>query len=118
MLTGIQEKNDLADYIAMLYHKRKQDSLFFIGTQNHKDFIELLLAIVPEMFRSDCPIFVPMEYSNSVELRLDHNIVFFEDNRDEGYQLVDKFAVQGDPVIALGMGTWDRSNGVKLEKKI
>ena len=47
------------------------------------------------MFRSDCPVFMPLEYSDIVELRLDSHIIFYEQHGDGGYNLVDKFAVNG-----------------------
>ena len=111
-------QNEFADYIARLYHERKQDSLFFIGTQSHKNLLEHLQPLVPDMFKSDSPIFTPVEYSNSVQLRLDNNFVFYESVEEEGYKLVDKFSVNGGPAIVLELGTWNKSNGVRLEKKI
>lgn len=111
-------QNEFADYIAKLYHERKQDSLFFIGIQSHIDLLEHLQPLLPDMFRTDCPIIAPMEYSNSVQLRLDNNFVFYESGEEEGYKLVEKFSVSGGPAIVLELGTWNKSNGVRLEKKI
>ena len=79
----------------MLYYHRKQDGLIFEGTQSHKALLENLLSLAPEMFRSDCPVFMPLEYSDIVELRLDSHIIFYEQHGDGGYSLVDKFAVNG-----------------------
>ena len=89
--------NSFADYIVMLHHRRKQDSLIFAGTKISKGMLEDLHTLEQDIFRSDCPIFLPMEYSNVMTLRLDSNIVFYGDQEDGSYSLVDKFAVNGEP---------------------
>ena len=109
----------MADYIAMLYYERNQDSIFFIGTDTHKDLLKHLEPLVPDMFRSDCPIFMPSEYSRTVELRLDNNIIMYEKQKDKSFHLIDKFAVLGGSApIALELGLWDESSGVQLQNQV
>ena len=109
--------NSFADYIVMLHHRRKQDSLIFAGTKISKGMLEDLHTLEQDIFRSDCPIFLPMEYSNVMTLRLDSNIVFYGDQEDGSYSLVDKFAVNGEPEFFVNMGIWENNNGVKLTEK-
>ena len=101
----------------MIYNQTKQDGLFFVGTPKHTRLLNDLQTMVPDMFRSDCPIFMPMKYSNAVEMKLDRNIIFYKSDEDEKYSLVDKFAIKGGPVIGLEVGAWDKSNGVQLDKR-
>ena len=103
-------QNELADVIAMLYHGSKQDGLLFVGSQTQKKLLQDVQGLVPELFKSDCPVFLPREYSNIIELRLDNNIVFYENHGDGIYHLTDIFAVNGGPEIILPLGTWEHSN--------
>ena len=101
----------------MLYYDRKQDSLIFIGSEIHTELLDNLQSSVQDMFRSDCPIFLPIEYSRSVEMKLDNNIVFYENHMNGRYSLIDKFTVNGGPEIVLEIGAWD-SNGVDMKTKM
>ena len=113
--TAAYKENELAEHIAMLYQKVKQDS--FILTANvTKEWLKHLEYLEPMMFKSNQPLFMPKEYSETVELRLDSNIIFFEIQRNGIFNLVDEFAVNGGPPIVLELGTWDMTNGMKLQK--
>ena len=69
-------QNEFADFIAMMYYRGKQDGFFFVGSQTQGKLLRDLQNIVPDMFQSECPVFLPREYSNIIELRLDNNIIF------------------------------------------
>ena len=101
----------------MLYYDRKQDSLIFVGSGTHTELLDNLQSTVQDMFRSDCPIFLPIEYSRTVEMKLDNNFVFYENHTNGTSSLIDKFTVNGGPEIVMEIGTWD-SNGVELKKTI
>ena len=111
--------NKFANYIKMLYHHRKQDSLILASTKIPKNLLKAL-QISPSdyYFNTDCPVFLPIKYSNTVDMYLDMNIVFYEDDEDGGYNLVDKFAVNGGPEIILEMGRWDNNYGIHLKEKV
>ena len=108
----------MADYISVLYKERKQDSVIFFGTEPRKEWLNYIEMLEPLIFRSDCPIFMPGEVSNMVELRLDSNILFFENEKDGRYRLDDKFAVKGGPHISLELGDWDEVNGFSLKRSL
>ena len=69
----------------------------------------------PSIFRSDCPVFMPSELSNIVELMLDTNILFYAKEGDQ-YNLFDKFSVNGGTPIIKHFGSWVKSKGLQLEK--
>ena len=109
------EQNELADHIAMLYKYRKQDSVFFIG--ENKELLRNLALLEPSMFRSSCPVFMPLGLSDAIDLRLDTNILFYK-NINVEYHLVDKFSVNGGAGIELNVAFWDERDGLKVEMRV
>ena len=93
----------------MLYRRGKQDSLIFVGSETHKDILNGLQFVTKDMFRSDCPIFLPIEYSRTVEMKLDNNMVFYENHINGKYSLIDKFTVNGGPEMVMEIGTFEHS---------
>ena len=94
-----------------------------MGTENHMELLKQLQDHVPEMFKSDIPIFLPIELSKKVTLKLDNNYVFYEYLNDGTYTLVDKFAASlgglfRAPVTTLELGTWDKNYGMQLQKSL
>ena len=49
---------------------------------------------------------------------MDTNILFYEKNKDGGFNLLDIFTVNNGPEIVLDLGTWDKSHGLQLEMSI
>lgn len=117
-LTGPPGYNELADYIDMLYKQRKQDSVIFFGTKPNEAWLRYLVMKEPLIFRGNNPMFMPSDYLNMIELKLDTNIIFYEKENDGRYNLVDTFAVRGGPPISLGIGSWDDQNGIILKMSI
>ena len=116
---------DLAKHLSIAHRSRKQDSLILVGIQVHEDLLGRISEIEPTILRSKCPVFMPKEYSNMMKLRLDSNIIFYEELRPiktEGwgaeFKLFDVFAVKGGPEITLELGKWEVVNGVKLEGRL
>ena len=109
------DQMELAEHIVVLYKQRKQDSLFFIGT--NKELLRHLEWLQPSMFRSNSPIFMPIELSNALGLKLDTNIIFYQ-KESAKYKMVDKFAVNGGTPITLNIASWDERDGLKLETRI
>ena len=110
-------KNAFADFITTLHIDRKLNSLIFLDNHSHQDLLIYLQFVNMDMFTSDSPIFLPNEYSATMELRLDNNIVFYESSINGSYSLIDKYSVNGGPEIVMEIGTWDK-NGVTLTKKM
>ena len=101
----------------MLYKQRKQDSVIFVGTDTNHLWLEHLSMLEPSIFRSDCPVFMPIELSNIVELKLDANILFYAKEGDQ-YNLIDKFSVDSGSPIIIHFGSWVERNGLQLERRI
>ena len=104
----------------MLFNNRKQDGVIFVGTKSsrHVELLKKLASRVPGMFRSNCPVIMPIEYSTIIQMKLDSHALFYTKEKDEVYKLIDKFSVQGGAPIVLELGTWDRYHGVSLKKRI
>ena len=108
------ELNELTEHLIMSDKRGKQDGIIFIGDQY--ELIEQLQTKAPAMFRSNYPMFIPLEYSTLISLRLDSNIIFSE-QQGPAYRLVDMFSVKGGPPIISELGTWDKIGGIKLKQK-
>ena len=101
-------------HIEKVYINRKQDSLIFVDFNTHNALLEDLQTLVPDMFRSDCPVFMPRGYLNLVKQRLDNNVIFYE-NLNGTYNLTDIYSVNGGPTISLPLASWDHRNHVQLQ---
>ena len=112
-LKDVQEQNELTTHLQTIHQTRKQDGILFIGKDNKKILMQLVMN-VPSIFTSACPVFMPIEYVDLIDLRLDSNIIFFESKTPTGYNLVDIFAVKGQTPITLELGEWDLENGIIL----
>ena len=97
------------------YTNWKQDSMIF--QDNSEGLLRNLALLEPSLFRSNSPIFMPLKLANSLELKLDTNVLFFE-KEDVHFKLVDMFAVNGGETITLEMGSWNENDGVKLGQSI
>ena len=102
-----------------MYKQRKQDSIIFVGNDTKKEWLDHLIYLEQKIFSSDCPIFMPGDYSGMMDLRLDSNIIFYQKEEEGTYNLIDKFSVNGQNPIAIKLGKWcSTCNGVKLEKSM
>ena len=80
---------------------RQQDGILFIGAHGHEDLIKKLAYRRPSLLTSNIPVFMPAEYTTYVSLRLDSNVIFYENERPGTYKLLDTFAVKGGPPIVI-----------------
>ena len=102
-----------------MYKQRKQDSIIFVGNDTKKEWLDHLIYLEQKIFSSDCPIFMPGDYSGMMDLRLDSNIIFYQKEEEGTYNLIDKFSVNGRNPIAMKLGKWcSTCNGVILEKSM
>ena len=105
----------LAQHVAQLYVENRQDALIVAGAEEaHQQLIEELDRIAPSLFTSNRPVFMPIEFSLKLPLRLDSNIIFYEE-RQGGLRMTDMFAVKGSNTISLDLGTWDVLNGFRCK---
>ena len=58
-----------------------------------------------------------VEHQDIVKLRLDSNIIFFEENQS-GYTLVDRYAIKGSDQMQQKLGSWNKQSGMRLIKSI
>ena len=107
----------MAEHIAMLYQQRKKDGVFFLGTEITQEWLQHVTLLEQSLLRSSSPVFMPREYSNMVELRLDSNIIFYEKDTEDKYNLMDIFAVKGDNPVGIEIGSWRQGFGVQLGKR-
>ena len=108
--------SDLVYHLEKLYKGRKQDGLIILNFPTNTGLVNELGSKIPSIFSSNCPVFMPVEY-DMVELRLDSNIIFFQE-KSESFRLVDKFAVKRGAPISLVLGNWVPSNGIKFQKSM
>ena len=81
----------------------------------HENLVKELAEVEPALFASNYPVFLPSEYADSLRLRLDSNVVFYEEKgADPGHiELTDRFAVKGGPPIGMRLGVWDELGGFR-----
>ena len=105
----------LAQHVAQLHVENRQDALILAGAgEAHQQLIEEMDKIAPSLFTSNRPVFMPIEYSFQLPLRLDSNIIFYKEKHG-GLQMTDKFAVKGSNPIILDVGTWDILSGFRYK---
>ena len=109
---------EMAEHLAAIHGGRNQDGLVFIGSQIHEQLIRKITKDEPSTFISNCPIIMPKEYSNSLNLRLDSNVIFYEEITQMEYKLHDVFAVKGGPKITLELAQWNYYSGILMKNTI
>ena len=105
------------EHVIQLHNNRRQDALIVIGGgEGHRQLLTGLSNNVTTslIFTSNYPVFVPLEYSNDIALRLDSHITFYE-VEPNGVRLTDKFAVKGGTPIILDLGRWTTLKGFRYE---
>ena len=116
-----------ADYVLRLYTSGRQDGIIIVGNETHHGWIGKVSArvpmmnqpgawLVPLLFRSNYPVFMPIKMWNMVELKLDSNILFYE-MKDSYCNLIDIFAVNNGGPIRTQFGTWAAGKGLQFSEK-
>ena len=118
LTTNDVDMNKLIHHLVWIHKERKQDSVIFAGGQVNRNLVKHLDGLVPTYLRSNCPVFMPIGYTNDIKLRLDSNIIFYDHEESTKYKLVDTFAVKGGPPITLKLGSWSIDNGIALQKSL
>ena len=113
-LSTTLDLHELAENVALIHINRKQDGIIFLG-KGHKQVIEEVTKLAPTIWRSNSPVFMPIESSNDTKLRLDSNIIFYEEQGLSDYKLIDLFAVKDGPHIRIGLGMWNKVDGVSFQ---
>ena len=86
------------------------------GLEHQQQLVNELASLHPTVLTSNNPVFMPTMYRNNVSLRLDSNIVFYEEDEESGnkYRLFDIFAVKGGQPIVLELGEWKLESGIRV----
>ena len=115
-LTNDMETSEVVEHLTIIHRHGKQDGILLIGDEGHKKLIEVLANLTPNesLFARNYPVLMPTAYKNDIKLRLDSNVIFYEESGMEGYQLYDLFAIKGGPPITLKFGKWNRATGLTL----
>ena len=95
---------ETAEHLDRIFKTRKQDGIIFVGEQGHRQLLRQLDKVTPFIFSSNCPVFMPADYTNDIRMRLDSNMIFYKEESLGTYKLLDKFAVKGGPIIVLELG--------------
>ena len=118
LINNGEQMQEMAKHLNAIYQGRKQDGIIFLGTQYHEHLIDQMIKLAPAIFTSEYPVFMPIEYSDMMTLRLDSNIIFYKSSVPHRYELFDKFAVKGGPPIKLKLGLWELEIGVTLQSSM
>ena len=113
-LSSTLDLHELAEHVALIHINRKQDGIIFLG-KGQKQVIEEVTKLAPTIWRSNSPVFMPIESSNDITLRLDSNIIFYEEQGVTDYKLIDLFAVKVGPHLRIELGKWNKVDGVSLQ---
>ena len=65
-----------------------QDGLIFVGGSGgaHEELLNQIVKHAPSIFTSNRPVFMPDSYSDILKLRLDSNVIFFEEVAPSRYR--------------------------------
>ena len=108
------DTNELVEHLAAIHKQRKQDGIIFLEKHGHEKVLKQVNAEVPTMLTSNYPTFMPTSYKDEIKLRLDSNVLFYENRSPSRYDLYDIFAVKGGPPITEKLGNWDMKKGISL----
>ena len=109
---GIQE---VATHLAMISKYRKHDGIIFVGGHKHRKLLQNLANTVPSIFTSSIPVFMSKNCMNEINLRLDSNVIFYEEEAPGVIEFVDIFAIGGGPTITKTLGYWNVDEGINLQ---
>ena len=115
-VTNYANVTEIGEHLAKIHEVRKQDSLFFVGSNVHERLLREIIHLMPSILTNNCPVFMPKEFSDMVKLRLDSNIIFYEVGKPSEYKLLDIFAVKDGPKITIELGKWDSVDGMRLKR--
>ena len=113
--TSQHDESDIAAHLKTLHLNRKQDAVIFVKGEGMGRVIEKVTKIVPSLFRSPSPVFLPYDYAHLINPTLDSNSIFYKEEVGTSRQtLIDIYAVNGGPPIIQNIGSWSRSEGLVL----
>ena len=104
----------IAKHLETLHLSRKQDAVIFADGNRMSTLVEETSNLIPSLFRSPCPVFMPLADAHLIELRLDSNTLFYKQEDNHGYILLDKYAFKGGPPITKDLGSWNETKGLEL----
>ena len=113
-VTNNANATEVAEQLAVIHQVGRQDGLIFVDSPEHKPLLTETAAIVPSLFTSNSPVFIPKDYFTMIKLRLDSNIIFYVKSTDTEYDFLDIFAVKGGAPILIEFGKWNKDSGIRL----
>ena len=113
-LTTNSDSEDLVEHLTTLHKQRKQDGIIFLGKEGLETMLKQLNADVPTMLTSNNPVFMSASFQDNIALRLDSNVIFYEEKLGGRYELYDIFAVKDELPIREELGYWDMKSGISL----
>ena len=113
-LTSDMRINETVEHLDTTFKNRKQDGIILVGDQGHRQLIRQLTKITPSIFSGNCPVFMPIDYTNDIRMRLDTNVIFYKESHGL-YELIDKFAIKGESTITETLGYWNRKSGIIIQ---
>ena len=108
------QSDNFAESLARMHRERKQDGTIFFVSMISAQAMMKILQLAPTFFTSECPVFMPKDAHKILNLRLDSNVIFYEEVNQVRNELVDIFAVKGGHPITLDLAKWDMNNGIKF----
>ena len=62
------DTDNLVQHLALIFKQRKQDGVFYLGSQGHEKLLKQLSKMFPTMLTSNYPTFMPSSYQDKIEL--------------------------------------------------
>ena len=117
-LSDSLDVTELANHLALTHQHRRQDGIVLIGRTGHEHLLKELNKGSPSLLTTNYPVFMPTSYKDDIKLRLDSNIIFFNDSSAGNWKLLDIFSVKNGLPITLEVGKWDTGNGMMLQNSL
>ena len=112
------DTDELGNHLALTHQLGRQDGIILVGRTGHEQLLRKLAKGSPPLLRTNYPVFMPASYKNKIMLRLDSNIVLFNESSARNWKLLDIFSVKNEPPITLEIGIWDTDAGMMLQKSL
>ena len=105
----------IAEHLKTLHLTRKQDGVIFADNgKGISTLVQKVSNLVPSLFRSPCPVFMPLDHARLIELRLDSNVLFYKEEINDGYTLLEKYAFKDGTKFNKEFGSWNGITGLQL----
>ena len=102
--------SDISDITDQIQSQTIKYSPIFVSGGEHKDLI-MELREHPLLFSWNNVWVMPIEYASIITLRLDNNILFYDEHDKEGkFNVYDSYAIKGQRPITTSLFQWQKDN--------